>query len=95
MQPPCGIGKAERPTNLYCRSTGLPIPGSPPDMTKPPKGCPFASRCQFARNICAAECPPFVQVGSRQARCWLLQPDAPAEGNPLHEKLAEAERKAH
>lgn len=71
------------------------IPGSPPDMTKPPKGCPFASRCQFARNICAAECPPFVQVGSRQARCWLLQPDAPVEGNPLHEKLAEAERKAH
>ena len=71
------------------------IPGSPPDMPKPPKGCPFASRCQFARNICAAECPPFVQVGSRQARCWLLQPDAPAEGNPLHEKLAEAERKAH
>lgn len=71
------------------------IPGSPPDMTKPPKGCPFAPRCQFARNICAAECPPFVQVGSRQARCWLLQPDAPAEGNPLHEKLAEAERKAH
>ena len=71
------------------------IPGSPPDMTKPPKGCPFASRCQFARNICAAECPPFVQVGSRQARCWLLQPEAPAEGNPLHEKLAEAERKAH
>lgn len=71
------------------------IPGSPPDMTKPPKGCPFASRCQFARNICAAECPPFVQVGSRQARCWLLQPDAPAEENPLHEKLAEAERKAH
>ena len=61
------------------------IPGSPPDMTKPPKGCPFASRCQFARNICAAECPPFVQVGSRQARCWLLQPDAPAEGNPLHD----------
>lgn len=71
------------------------IPGSPPDMTKPPKGCPFASRCQFARNICAAECPPFVQVGSRQARCWLLQPDAPVEENPLHEKLAEAERKAH
>ena len=26
------------------------IPGSPPDMTKPPKGCPFAPRCQFART---------------------------------------------
>ena len=40
------------------------IPGSPPDMTKPPKGCPFASRCQFARNICAAECPPFVRLAA-------------------------------
>lgn len=66
------------------------IPGSPPDMTRPPKGCPFASRCAYARNICAQECPPFVEVGSRSARCWLLQPDAPAEGNPLHEKLAKA-----
>ena len=84
----------ENPLHPYTMGL-LSIPGSPPDMTKPPKGCPFASRCQFARNICAAECPPFVQVGSRQARCWLLQPDAPAEGNPLHEKLAEAERKAH
>ena len=58
------------------------IAGSPPDMTRPPKGCPFASRCAYARNICAQECPPFVEVGSRSARCWLLQPDAPAEGNP-------------
>ena len=66
------------------------IAGSPPDMTRPPKGCPFASRCAYARNICAQECPPFVEVGSRSARCWLLQPDAPAEGNPLHEKLAKA-----
>ena len=62
-------------------------------MTKPPKGCPvWLPRCQFARNICAAECPPFVQVGSRQARCWLLQPDAPAEGNPLHEKTGRSRK---
>lgn len=40
------------------------IPGSPPDMTKPPKGCPFASRCQFARNICAAECPPLSRLAA-------------------------------
>ena len=66
------------------------IPGSPPDMTRPPQGCPFAFRCAYARNICAQECPPFVEVGSRSARCWLLQPDAPSAGNPLHEKLAKA-----
>ena len=42
-----------------------------------------------------ASIPGLTKVVCRQARCWLLQPDAPAEGNPLHEKLAEAERKAH
>ena len=40
-----------------------PIPGSPPDMTNPPKGCPFAPRCPYARSICAAELPDFVEVG--------------------------------
>ena len=25
-----------------------PIPGSPPDMTNPPAGCPFAPRCPYA-----------------------------------------------
>ena len=30
-----------------------PIPGSPPDMTNPPAGCPFAPRCSYARKVCA------------------------------------------
>ena len=68
------------------------IAGSPPDMTSPPAGCPFAPRCPYARNICAAECPPYVQAGSHRAMCWLLQPDAPAEQNPLYGKLAAAEK---
>ena len=41
----------------------MPIAGSPPDMTNPPKGCPFAPRCPYARNICAQELPEFVEVG--------------------------------
>ena len=32
-----------------------PIPGSPPDMTKPPQGCPFAPRCPYARVVCVIE----------------------------------------
>ena len=70
------------------------IAGSPPDMTNPPAGCPFAPRCPYARNICAAECPPYVQAGSHWAMCWLLQPDAPAQDNPLHGKLAAAAKEA-
>ncbi len=68
------------------------IAGSPPDMTSPPAGCPFAPRCPYARNICAAECPPYVQACGHRAMCWLLQPDAPAEQNPLYGKLAAAEK---
>lgn len=61
-----------------------PIPGSPPDMTNPPAGCPFAPRCPYARNICAKACPEFVEVGEgHRSRCWLLDKDAPTDHNPF------------
>ena len=62
----------------------IPIPGSPPDMTNPPVGCPFAPRCRYARNICATELPELQTVGEgHRARCWLLDPEAPTEQNPF------------
>ena len=65
------------------------IPGSPPDMTNPPQGCPFSPRCPYARKICAAQCPPYVSLGeNRRSMCWLLQPDAPAENNPFRKEAA-------
>ena len=62
-----------------------PIPGSPPDMTNPPKGCPFAPRCPYARRICASELPEFTEVGDRhRSRCFLQYPNAPADArNPF------------
>ena len=55
-----------------------PIPGSPPDMIHPPKGCPFAPRCHYAMRICAEELPPYVSTGeNRRSMCWLLDPEAP------------------
>ena len=61
-----------------------PIVGSPPDMIRPPKGCPFAPRCPYARRICAEELPPVYSLGEgRSSRCWLLDPEAPAADNPL------------
>ena len=68
----------------------LPIPGSPPDMTKPPVGCPFAPRCPYARVICGSELPQMTEVSEgHHSRCWLLSPDAPKEQNPFYHKGGE------
>ena len=60
------------------------IPGSPPDMIHPPKGCPFAPRCPYTMRICNEERPPYISAGeNRRSMCWLLDPEAPAEDNPF------------
>ena len=62
----------------------LPIPGSPPDKTKPPLGCPFAPRCPYARVICGQSLPEMRALSKdHKSRCWLLEPDAPSEHNPF------------
>ena len=64
-----------------------PIPGSPPDMTRPPAGCPFAPRCPYARVICGQELPPVTEISEgHKSRCWLLDAEAPLENNPLKEE---------
>ena len=51
----------------------LSIPGTPPDLFDPPKGCGFASRCEHCMNVCVNRVPPEYQVGNGHvARCWLL-----------------------
>ena len=64
-----------------------PIPGSPPDMTKPPAGCPFAPRCPYARVVCGRELPEMTEISEdHRSRCWLLDADAPSENNPFREE---------
>lgn len=54
------------------------IPGSPPDLTNPPKGDAFAARNQYAMAIDFEEEPPMFQISETHfARTWLLHPDAP------------------
>ncbi|GEB32313.1 MULTISPECIES: ABC transporter ATP-binding protein [Brevibacillus] len=56
----------------------VPIDGSPPDLFHPPKGCPFAARCQFAMDICEQQMPEVtVFENAHQAACWLHDPRAP------------------
>lgn len=35
------------------------IPGTPPSLRKPPPGCPFADRCSYRLDGCAAAPPPL------------------------------------
>ncbi|MGG1659854.1 ABC transporter ATP-binding protein [Brevibacillus sp. NRS-1366] len=56
----------------------VPINGSPPDLFDPPKGCPFAARCQFAMEICEQQMPPVTDFSQgHQAVCWLHDSRAP------------------
>ncbi|MEM0049766.1 MAG: ABC transporter ATP-binding protein [Candidatus Bathyarchaeia archaeon] len=47
------------------------IPGSPPSLLNPPKGCRFAERCQFAFNNCAEDPPTIYLDGDFYVKCWL------------------------
>ena len=56
----------------------VPIEGTPPDLIKPPVGCPFASRCPYAMKICMENCPPYFEVSKgHRSMCWLLHEKAP------------------
>jgi len=49
-----------------------PIPGSPPDLLKPPAGCPFVDRCEKAMRICKVKMPEYTQLSDTHASaCWL------------------------
>ncbi len=56
------------------------IPGTPPDLFAPPKGCAFASRCKYCMHICREQQSPEFTVGENHtASCWRLHPDFPGD----------------
>ena len=56
----------------------IPIPGSPPDMLDPPKGCPFTARCPYSMRVCADEVHEYTTFSQEhKAACWLHHPMAP------------------
>ena len=61
-----------------------PIEGQPPDLLKPPVGCPFAARCDYAMKICVETQPPQFEVGeNHKCACWLCHKDAPKVESPI------------
>jgi peptide/nickel transport system ATP-binding protein len=48
------------------------IPGSPPDLRNPPRGCRFYPRCERRFEPCDREEPPMVEVEKgHYVACWL------------------------
>lgn len=57
--------------------------GTPPDLILPLPGCPFASRCEHAMEICLDTKPPETNLSdTHKTYCWLLHPDSPKVERP-------------
>jgi len=65
----------------------VPIVGQPPDLFAPPKGCPFAARCDYAMPICKEKFPEKTQVtDDHYVYCWLEHDMAPKVECPLNKE---------
>ncbi len=63
------IPKLEEPSHTRLNV----IPGRPPDLVNPPKGCRFAPRCPYASERCLEEEPPLTVTAddpSHSYACW-------------------------
>ena len=50
------------------------IPGTPPNLKKPPGGCRFAARCKYARPVCATSPVSFTEAeDNRSYRCIMRE----------------------
>lgn len=62
----------------------VPIEGQPPDLLKPPIGCPFTARCDYSMKICKEKQPPLFEISNgHRAACWLCHKNAPKVESPI------------
>ena len=62
------IPKLDQPSHTVLRA----IPGRPPDLINPPKGCRFSPRCPYVQDRCREEAPPLVEAETpgHNYACW-------------------------
>jgi len=66
----------------------LGIPGSPPDLARPPAGCRFSPRCPHVTAACRVEKPRLLDVDGDLVRCILYEKGA----EPVHTAAAASPR---
>ncbi|KGP91488.1 peptide ABC transporter ATP-binding protein [Pontibacillus chungwhensis BH030062] len=66
------LGSIPKQRQDGARERLIPIEGTPPDLFSPPKGCPFAARCEYAMDICVEKMPDSTYLTTDHAsKCWL------------------------
>jgi peptide/nickel transport system ATP-binding protein len=61
------------------------IPGSPPDLARPPSGCRFHPRCPDVMDICPVREPELYSRDGAEVRCLLYAESSPAAAEPAQE----------
>lgn len=50
------------------------IPGSPPDLLRPPSGCVFHPRCEYVKDICRREVPKVAELDEKHfVACFMVE----------------------
>lgn len=60
------------------------IDGSIPDLTNPPKGCRFCTRCPDEMSHCSEETPPMIDHEGRRVSCHLYTEETELEQQVEH-----------
>ncbi len=83
-----GVLQSIPPEDTSSREPLHPILGTPPDLFKPPAGCPFAARCPYAMKVCNQLYPgAYAQEGEgHYAECWLYHQKALTVVNPITDR---------
>jgi ABC-type dipeptide/oligopeptide/nickel transport system ATPase component len=67
------------------------MPGEPPDLTNPPRGCRFHPRCPYRFDICDQDLPPPIPLDDGgHARCWLNDSAVAADRHNIHLRMEAA-----
>jgi len=70
--------------NTLIRERLRPIDGQPPDLFKPPKGCPFYARCKYSMEVCKEHRPGYYEIAQgHKSACWLNDKRAPKVETPI------------
>lgn len=70
--------------NTLVRERLRPIDGQPPDLFKPPKGCPFYARCKYSMEVCKEHRPGYYEIAQgHKSACWLNDKRAPKVETPI------------